>query len=333
MSQLPEIPSSAYTPEMNTLGAILDIPIFEGEPVPVSRNPLTSGTRPLQLLPLPGTEFPVRYETNRMRGFQTELLLTPWEGEAWRTYPSRAVAELYTQSRLLLRGYWVDRYYLGERVHDIQVAPAQQRVPHAPPCHMCLLEGMTAEDREEEYEGSSADSFLSAGDYATYFSTRMQARLPEVLEYTQERKKHRTVAHYRAKATAEAEAAAAPAGPAGVVLGDVPFPPGMEVVLDPALGLGSATIIPADLRQAPPPPHLDPEHATHVPAQRYQELCQRFEFARSFIGRLYSDRNERAAEALVSPVRCYSLTPDGGGSASDEARGGGDSAGRLRGGR
>ncbi|KDP39462.1 hypothetical protein JCGZ_05143 [Jatropha curcas] len=212
----------------------------------------------------------------------SDLLLTPWEGEAWRTYPARAVAELYTRSRLLLQGYWVDRYSLGERVYDTQVAPAQRRVPHAPPRHMCLLEGMTAEDREEEYKGSVADSFLSADDYATYFSTRL--------------KKHRTVAHYRAEAEAEAAAAAASAGPAGAVLGDVLFPPGMEVVLDPSLGLGSTIIIPADLRQAPPPLQLDPEHATQVPAQRYQELCQRFGFARSFITRVYSERHERDLE-------------------------------------
>ncbi|KDP38271.1 hypothetical protein JCGZ_06039 [Jatropha curcas] len=149
-----------------------------------------------------------------------------------------------------------------------------------------------------------------------------QARLPEVLEYTQERKKHRTAAHYRAEAEAEAEAAA-PARPARAVLGDVPFPPGMEVTLDLGLGLGSAIIIPADLRQAPPPPQLDPEHATHisskmnslskeilylgnsllnvllylqVPAQRYQELCQRFEFARSYVAQLYSERHERDLE-------------------------------------
>ncbi|KDP20519.1 hypothetical protein JCGZ_05082 [Jatropha curcas] len=32
-------------------------------------------TRPLQLLPVPGTEFPVRYETSRMRGFQSEVNL------------------------------------------------------------------------------------------------------------------------------------------------------------------------------------------------------------------------------------------------------------------
>ncbi|KDP20302.1 hypothetical protein JCGZ_07959 [Jatropha curcas] len=73
MSQLPEIHASAYTPEMNTLGAISDITTFEGEPMPVSRNPLTPGTRPLQLLLLPGTEFLVRYETSGMRGFQTEV--------------------------------------------------------------------------------------------------------------------------------------------------------------------------------------------------------------------------------------------------------------------
>ncbi|KDP20527.1 hypothetical protein JCGZ_04954 [Jatropha curcas] len=73
MSQLPEIPASAYTLEMNTLGAILDISIFEGERVPISRNALTPGTRPLQLLQLPGTEFPVRHETSAMRGFQTEV--------------------------------------------------------------------------------------------------------------------------------------------------------------------------------------------------------------------------------------------------------------------
>ncbi|KDP22739.1 hypothetical protein JCGZ_02398 [Jatropha curcas] len=193
-----------------------------------------------------------------------QLLLTPWEGEAWSTYPGREVAELHTRSRLLLQGYWLDRYFLGQRVFDISVAPAQRRVPHAPPCHMCMLEGMTAEDREEEYEGSAAGDFLSAGDYPAYFSTRMQAWLPEVLEYTQERKMHKTAAHYRAEAAAEAEAAAAPAGPAGVGLGGVPFPPGMEVVLDLGLGLGSAIIIPADLRQTPPLVQLDPEHTTHL---------------------------------------------------------------------
>ncbi|KDP23081.1 hypothetical protein JCGZ_01174 [Jatropha curcas] len=492
MSQLYEIPASTYTLEMETLGALLDIPTFDGEPVPVSRNPLTLGTRPLQLLPLPGMEFPVQYKTSRMRGFQAEsvhalavvrrwkelrdaavlseqlrdatlrdaavemcgaavemrgasvlrmpnfeqlrdaagewrdagtevnlgkacsggsstdasvfwdllglpmrarviaagfgdyaaglrhtqprfppamryalmerwndcthtfefgfgemtltpvdyvsitglrftgpvapldaryqtttlgaqlvcsllsvttqtrdlsqvgsfdwatlalahlyhdldvwtrgsgestwqcirpleLLLTPWDCEAWRTYPGREVAELHTPSRLLMRGYWVDRYYLGERVYDTPMAPAQRRVPHAPPRHMCLLEGMTLEDLEE-------------------------------------RKTHRTAAHYRAEAVAEAGAAVAPAGPAGVVLGDVPFPPGIEVVLDPDLGLGSGITIPADLMRAPPPPQLDPEHATHVPAWRYLEICQGFGFARTYIAQLYSERHERDLE-------------------------------------
>ncbi|KDP21580.1 hypothetical protein JCGZ_03778 [Jatropha curcas] len=80
----------------------------------------------------------------------------------------------------------------------------------------------------------------------------MQARLPEILEYTQERKTHKTAAHYRAEAAADAGGAAAPAGLAGVVLGDVPFPPDMEVVLDLGLGLGSGIVMPADLQQAPP---------------------------------------------------------------------------------
>ncbi|KDP30120.1 hypothetical protein JCGZ_18231 [Jatropha curcas] len=111
-----------------------------------------------------------------------------------------------------------------------------------------------------------------------------------------ERKTHKTAAHYRAEAAAEASGVAAPAGPAGVVLGDMPFPSGMEVVLDPGLGLGSGIIIPADLRQAPPSVQLDPEHTTHVPAQRYQEICQRFGFALSYIGRLYSDVYERDLE-------------------------------------
>ncbi|KDP23177.1 hypothetical protein JCGZ_00349 [Jatropha curcas] len=206
-------------------------------------------------------------------------------------YPTREVAEAYIRSRFLLRGYWLDRYFLGERIYELQAATAQRRVPDAPPRYMCLLEGMTPEYLEEEYDGSPTDIPLSASDYATYFSTRLKARLPEVREYTQERKKHRTPAYYRAEAEVEAEATA-PAGPAGAVLGDVPFPPGMEGALDPALGLGSAIIIPADLRQAPPPLQLDPEHATH----RYQELYRRFGFARSYIARLYSECHERDLE-------------------------------------
>ncbi|KDP32249.1 hypothetical protein JCGZ_14957 [Jatropha curcas] len=72
----------------------------------------------------------------------SNLLLTPWEGDAWDAYPARAVAEAYTHSRFLLRGYWLDRYFLGERIYELQVATAQRRVADAPPRHMCLLEGM-----------------------------------------------------------------------------------------------------------------------------------------------------------------------------------------------
>ncbi|KDP27068.1 hypothetical protein JCGZ_22082 [Jatropha curcas] len=210
-------------------------------------------------------------------------------GSCPMTYLGREVAELHTRSSLLMRGYWADRYFLRERVFDTPVAPTQRRVPYAPPRHMCLLEGLTQEDLEVECRGFSANDFLSAGDFPAYFASRMQARLPEILEYTQERKTHKTAAHYRAEAASEAGAAAAPAGSAGVVLGDVPFPPDMEGVRGPGLGLGSGIVIRADRRQAPPPVQLDLEHTTH----RYQEICQQFGFARSYIGRLYSDVHER----------------------------------------
>ncbi|KDP24264.1 hypothetical protein JCGZ_26698 [Jatropha curcas] len=217
-----------------------------------------------------------------------DLCLSPWEGDAWEAYPPRALAEALTRSRVLLCGYWVDRYFLGERVFELYVATAQRRVPAAPPRHMCILEGMTPEDLLLEYDGSPADVYLTAGDYASYFTTRLQGKLPEVREYSQERRRHRTPAYYRAQAEAEV--------PAGAVLGDVPFPPGMEVALDPTLGLGPAIVIPTDLRQAPPPLQLDLEHATHVLTQRYQELYQRFGFARSYIARLYPELHERDLE-------------------------------------
>ncbi|KDP46993.1 hypothetical protein JCGZ_02429 [Jatropha curcas] len=41
----------------------------------------------------------------------------------------------------------------------------------------------------------------------------------------------------------------------GVVLGDIPFPPGMEVTLDPTNELGPTLAIPADLRQDLKPDH------------------------------------------------------------------------------
>ncbi|KDP35856.1 hypothetical protein JCGZ_10595 [Jatropha curcas] len=350
MSQLPEIPASAYTREMETLGALPDIPTFDGEPVPVSRHPLTPGMRPFQLLPLPGTEFPVRYKTSRMHGFRSKVWsyeyciypggpsgVSPVESrriprylahrhhtyasgedpEYWRSF----LNDRELSDRLLMRGYWADHYFLGERVFDTPIAPSQRSVPHAPPRHMCLLEGLTREDLKVEYRGFWANDFLSAGDFPSYFASRMQARLPEVLEYTQERKTHKTAAHYRAEAATEAGGAAAPTGPASVVLGDVPFPPGMEVMLDPGLGLGSGIVIPADLRQAPPAVQLDPEPTTHVPAQRYQEICQRFGFARSYIGRLYSERHElRLRTRLeVEGIPLDSSDEDEDGSSSDGA--------------
>ncbi|KDP45114.1 hypothetical protein JCGZ_19543 [Jatropha curcas] len=220
-----------------------------------------------------------------------ELLLTPWEGDAWAAYPPRALAEALTRSRVLLHGYWVDRYYLGERILEIHTATAQRRVPVAPPRHMCILEGMTPEDMLLEYDGFPADGYLIPGDYASYLSTRWRTRLPDVREYAQERRRHRTPAFYEAQAEVDALAESV-----GAVLGEVPFPPGMEVALDPTLGLGPAIAIPADLRQAPPQLQLDPEHATHVPTQRYQELYQRFCFAQSYIARLYPERHDMELE-------------------------------------
>ncbi|KDP25891.1 hypothetical protein JCGZ_23739 [Jatropha curcas] len=274
---------------METLGVLPDVPTFDGEPVLVRRNPLNPEMRPLQLLPLPGTEFPVRYETSRMRDFQTEarparvvaagfgdyaaglrrtqprfpmrdalmerwndcthtfvfrfgkMTLTPVDYAAITglrfTGPVPPLDALYqtatlgaqlvrsllgvttqtryghtstvsirvvravtllpslggflviwpiaitlmpvarilsiggaslttescpmrwlschTRSRLLMRGYWADRYFLEERVYDTPVAPAQRRVPHVPPRHICLLEGLTREDLEVEYRGFS----------------------------------------------------------------------------------------------------------------------------------------------------------------------------------
>ncbi|KDP42977.1 hypothetical protein JCGZ_01154 [Jatropha curcas] len=118
---------------------------------------------------------------------------------------------------------------------------------------MCLLEGLTLEDLEVEYRGFSTNDFLSVGDFPSYFASRMQARLPEILEYT----------------------------------------------------------------QAPPPVQLDPEHATHVPAQRYQEICQRFGFARSYIG--FGERE--TAEASGPLVQLCEPASGRGGATSDEAGG------------
>ncbi|KDP25161.1 hypothetical protein JCGZ_24263 [Jatropha curcas] len=54
--------------------------------------------------------------------------------------------------------------------------------------------------------------------------------------------------------------------------------------------------IPADLKQVLPQLQLDPEHATHVPAQRYQELYQRFCFVRTYIAKLYPEHREMELE-------------------------------------
>ncbi|KDP30535.1 hypothetical protein JCGZ_15244 [Jatropha curcas] len=131
MSQLSEIPASAYTPEMETLGALPDIPTFDGEPVPVSRNLLTPGTRPLQLLPSPGTEFPVRYEMSRMRGFQSEEL----ENGRLRRHQSRqssAVSRLQAEVDLLRTRLEVEGIPLDSSEED-EDGSASDDAPPSPP--------------------------------------------------------------------------------------------------------------------------------------------------------------------------------------------------------
>ncbi|KDP24862.1 hypothetical protein JCGZ_25304 [Jatropha curcas] len=126
MSQLPEIPASAYTPEMNTLGVIPDIPVFEGERVPVSRKALTPGTRPLQLLPLPGTEFPVRHETGAMRDFQTEADLGKARAGGSSTDASAFwdLLEPPMQSRVIAAGF--GNYVAGLRCTQPRFPPAMR---------------------------------------------------------------------------------------------------------------------------------------------------------------------------------------------------------------
>ncbi|KDP24247.1 hypothetical protein JCGZ_26704 [Jatropha curcas] len=99
MAQLPEISASAYTPEMDTLGAIPDIPIFEGERVPMSCTALTPGTRPLQLLLLLGSDFSVRHDTDAMRGFQSELFSCEQLRDA-AVLASRCVTQLFWREQL-----------------------------------------------------------------------------------------------------------------------------------------------------------------------------------------------------------------------------------------
>ncbi|KDP23179.1 hypothetical protein JCGZ_00328 [Jatropha curcas] len=131
-----------------------------------------------------------------------DLFLTPGEGDAWTAYAPRVRAEALTRSRVLLQGYWLDRYYLGERVLEIRTTMAQRRVPVSPPRHMCTLDGMTPEDRLLEYGGFPADDYLVPGDYASYLSTQLKTRLLDVREYSQELETGRLRRHQARQAAA-----------------------------------------------------------------------------------------------------------------------------------
>ncbi|KDP20313.1 hypothetical protein JCGZ_06974 [Jatropha curcas] len=314
MAQIPEIPAFAYTPEMETLGVIPDIPVFECDRIPVSRNALTSGTQPLQFLPAPGSDFPIRYNSDAMRCFQDASrscsleeqfrdvaasqgiqLLALFDSMGGRCLdslcPSSPSAGPYPVQSLT-SGLLGGPYYLGERVLEICTTTAQRRVPVAPPRHMCTLDGMTPEDRLLEYGGFPTDDYLVPGDYASYLSIRLKTRLPDVREYSQTSLTYARIGRGIGLLLPMRRRQRLALLPGLRLSCWVPFPPGMEVTLDPTLGLGPTLAIPADLRQAPPQLQLDPEHATHVPAQRYQEIYQRFCFARTYIARLYPERHE-----------------------------------------
>ncbi|KDP24677.1 hypothetical protein JCGZ_26455 [Jatropha curcas] len=235
MSQLPEIPASAYTREMETLRALPDIPTFDGEPVPVNLGKAHSGG-----------------STTDASAFW-DLLDPPMRARVVAAgFGDYAAGLRRTQPRFSP----AMRYALMERwndcTHTFVFGFGEMTLTSTDYAAITGLR-FTGPVPPLDARGFSANDFLFVGDFLSYFASQMQAQLPEVLEYTQEQKTHKTVAHYRAEAAAEAGGAAAPTGPVGVVLGDVPFPSGMEVVLDPSFGLGSGIVIPADLRQAPPP--------------------------------------------------------------------------------
>ncbi|KDP31476.1 hypothetical protein JCGZ_15427 [Jatropha curcas] len=220
MSQILEIPASAYTLEMETVGALPGIPTFDGEPVPVSRNPLTPGMRPLQLLPVDLGKAHSGGSATDASGFWD--LLDP---------PMRA--------RVVAAGF--GDYTAGLRRTQPRFPPAMQ---------YALMERWN--DCTHTFVFGFGEMTLTPVDYAAITGLRFIGPVPPL------------DARYQTTAL------------------------GAQLVRF-LLGLGSGIIIPADLRQAPPPVQLDLEHTTHVSAQRYQEICQRFGFARSYIGRLYSD--------------------------------------------
>ncbi|KDP42044.1 hypothetical protein JCGZ_03533 [Jatropha curcas] len=204
------------------------------------------------------------------------VLACLWDLSLIRTYDwaSPALAHLYHGLDVWTRGSGESNWQF---LHPLEVWAYEYRISPGGP------EGDTSAEarRIPRYLAHRHHTYLSSEDphyWRRYLNDRALA---------DDRRRHQTLAFYRAQAKADV-----PAEPVGAVLGDVPFPPSMEVALDPTLSLGPAIAIPADLRQAPPQLQLDPEHATHVPAQRYQELYQRFCFAWSYIARLYLERHD-----------------------------------------
>ncbi|KDP36370.1 hypothetical protein JCGZ_09786 [Jatropha curcas] len=90
----------------------------------------------------------------------------------------------------------------------------------------------------------------------------------------------------------------------------------MEVVLAPSLGLGSGVVIPADLRQAPPPVQLDLEHSTHElengRLRRHQSRQS------SAVSRLQAEVERLRMRLEVEGIPLDSSDEDEGGSSSDD---------------
>ena len=75
--QSPYPAAAVYADETYMLGPIPNLPALPAGSGAILRRPtigsLTDGTKPLEFRPPPGTDFPVRYDTASMRGFQIEV--------------------------------------------------------------------------------------------------------------------------------------------------------------------------------------------------------------------------------------------------------------------
>ena len=111
-----------------------------------------------------------------------QVTQSPWgeAGSPWWRYARRARAEELTAQRVLLPGYLLDRYYLGERVLDFSKAPAARRVPSPPPRHVLSTWTMTPGERDSAIAGATAEGLVNAavGGYPEYILERLTPWTP-----------------------------------------------------------------------------------------------------------------------------------------------------------